>query len=429
MAGQGPGKAVKVPVGRAARLLRFTGAGTRTAAALLSSRTSDAAAVAIAQKLGTLRGLAAKVGQMAGYVDGFIPEAHRAAFESAMASLQAGAPESAPEDIRILVEAELGASIGKLFAEWHDSPIASASIGQVHRARLFDGREVAVKVQHPGIDEAVRSDLSNAAVVRALVNLVSPSALDARAIFQYVEQRILEELDYAREAEHQRFFAALHRGDPRIWVPAVIGERSSRRVLTSELASGDTLEIATRAAPELRRGYAETLWRFVFKNLLVAGQFNADPHPGNYLFEHDGRVVFLDFGLVQALPPELLTRARAMHRAALERNENEFRAAARTFFGTRGGSYQEFVDGFARGAFEPLFASPFHLTRSYVADLVRSIYEMKQQILFRDRSFPGFPPEMVFVNRLQFGFFSVLARLDVPADYAAVEKALLREMR
>src|SRR5688572_24570964 len=159
----------EVPVSRLGRLVRMAGVGARTGASVLLSNRSVATAERAAEVLGTLRGLAAKVGQMLSYVDGFLPESQREAFEQAMQPLQRDAPTSNIDAVHELVERELGAKLGELFAEFRDEPIASASIGQVHWARLVDGREVAVKVQHPRIDEAIESDLNNAGMLEAMV--------------------------------------------------------------------------------------------------------------------------------------------------------------------------------------------------------------------------------------------------------------------
>ena len=172
-----------LPVGRLSRLSKLARVGLRTGASLLLSRDSVAAAKQAAEVLGRLRGLAAKVGQMASYVDGFVPEAQRETYELALRGLQAAAPRSATPAIRALVESELGAPIDRLFAEWSDEPCASASIGQVHRARLFDGRSVAVKVQHPGIDRAIDADLKNASMLEGLVGALGPKALDSRRMY------------------------------------------------------------------------------------------------------------------------------------------------------------------------------------------------------------------------------------------------------
>ncbi|HEY6725181.1 MAG TPA: AarF/ABC1/UbiB kinase family protein [Polyangiaceae bacterium] len=410
---------------RLVRLVRMAGVGARTGASVLLSKRSAATAERAAEVLGTLRGLPAKVGQMLSYVDGFLPESQRTAFEQAMQPLQRDAPTSSVDAVHALIEQELDAKLGDLFLEFRDEPIASASIGQVHWARLLDGREVAVKVQHARIDEAIESDLNNAGMLESVVSLLGPKAMNARAVLEVVRQRFREELDYTLEAERQRYFAEVHAGDSAIKIPRVIAERSSRRVLTTELARGASLAQAQGASVELRRQYAETLWRFVFKGYLVGGVFNADPHPGNYLFHPDGTVTFLDFGCVQPLEDTQLARARRVHHAALSGDAAGFERRIVELLELRGGKYQDVALDYTRQCFEPLFASPFHITRRYVAGLVQQIQELKQVMLARDKSFVPLPPHMVFMNRLQFGFYSVLARLDVEVDYRATELAFL----
>lgn len=415
----------RVPVSRLGRLVRMAGVGARTGASVLLSSRSSTTAERAAEVLGTLRGLATKVGQMMSYVDGFLPESQREIFEQAMRPLQQNAPTSSPETVRRMIERELGAPVDRLFEEFHDEPIASASIGQVHWARLPGGREVAVKVQHPRIDEAIENDLSNAGMLEALISALGPKAMNARAVFEVVRQRFREELDYTLEAERQRYFADVHAGDPMIRIPKVIADHSSRRVLTSEFVQGASLEEAAERSDALRRQYAETLWRFVFKAYLIGGVFNADPHPGNYLFHPNGEVTFIDFGCVQPLGDNQLLRARRVHHAALEQDEAAFEQRIIDLLGLRGGHYQAVSVDYTRRCFDPLFVSPFRITRGYVADLVQQIQELKKSMLSKDKSFVPLPPSMVFMNRLQFGFYSVLARLDVEADYCGVERAFL----
>lgn len=416
-----------LPTGRLGRFARLAALGARTSVSLLTSRDGSGAAARAAEVLGELRGLAAKVGQMASYIDGVVPPAHRAAYGAALEALRAAAPSSSPEAIQSLVEQELGAPIDRLFAEWEREPFASASIGQVHRARMADGRQVAVKVQHPGIDRAVESDLQNAGIIESLVGSLGPKALDAKTVFDDIRARFREELDYRLEAEHQRTFARFHAADPLIHVPEVFGERSSRRVLTSEFVSGLSLAEAAALSDDERRAYAHTLWRFVFKGTLIAGLFNADPHPGNYYFQDGGKVVFLDFGCVQPIDGTRRVAARLMHRSAVLRDEAGFRSGVTQIMKTRGGSYEQKVVTYVRRCFEPLFASPFAIQPEYVADLVRGIGELKAEMFAKDKSFVMPPPGLAFMNRLQFGFYSVLAQLAIDADYAAVERAFLRE--
>jgi predicted unusual protein kinase regulating ubiquinone biosynthesis (AarF/ABC1/UbiB family) len=417
-----------LPTGRLGRLTRLARVGARTGASLLMPGDGQGAAQQAAEVLGSLRGLAAKVGQMASYVDGVVPERHRDAYESALKGLRTAAPSSSPEAIRLQVEQELGAPIDQLFAEWDEQPMASASIGQVHRARLHDGREVAVKAQHPGIDRAVENDLKNASVLEHVVGMLGPRALNSKQVYEEIAERFREELDYGLEAERQAMFRELMADEPHIHIPAVIAERSSRRVLTTELCHGASFDDVTDADEPLRRHYCEVLWRFVYKGNLVGGVFNADPHPGNYLFQEDGTITFLDFGCVQPIPPDRLDKARALHRSAHRRDEETFRRVAVEILRTQGGGYEQAVQDYVRRCFDPLFERPFRITRDYVSEVVQGVYAMKEHVLpGGDHSFTPLPEGMVFMNRLQFGFYSVLARLDAEADYAGVEMKLFED--
>jgi predicted unusual protein kinase regulating ubiquinone biosynthesis (AarF/ABC1/UbiB family) len=399
----------------------------RSGAGLLLSKSGVNAAEYAADVLGTMRGLAAKIGQTLSYVDGVVPEAQREVYEKALAKLRDATPRSDPQAIAQLIETELGAPLAQLFTQFEAQPFASASIGQVHRATLADGREVAVKVQHPGIAGAVESDLRNASVMEGVVSTIAPKGVNSKAIYDEVANRFREELDYKLEAERQRAFSALHQGDPRIRIPEVIASHSSRCVLTTQFISGLNFEQATQASAAERKAWAETMWRFVFKGNLVGKMFNADPHPGNYLFNPDGCVTFLDFGCVQPLEEQRLPAARGMHLAALVQDEAAFAQHCERLLGTHGGAYGAGALAYSRRCFAPIFASPFHITREYTSSLMDDIRALKQMLWVKDGSFVMLPPAMIFLNRLQFGFYSVLARLDVSVDYAEVERVFLRE--
>lgn len=414
-----------LPKSRLVRLGKLAALGARTGASLIASRDGSGAAESATRVLGQMRGLAAKVGQMASYVDGIVPEAHRDAFESTLAKLRSAAPTSTFAAVKRTVEEDLGQPLDRLFASFEESPFASASIGQVHRATLEDGRVVAVKVQHEGIRDAVEADLSNAAVLSNVAGVAGGAKVGAKAIFERVRTRFREELDYRIEARHLTTFREFHAGDPTIRVPELISHRSGPRVLTTELVHGHSFERAITASEPERRAYVETLWRFVFRGNLVLGLFNADPHPGNYLFGEDGVVTFLDFGCCEPLDGTHQSAARRMHAAAIRRDEAAFRENAKVLLETKPGDYEDFSVGYARRCFEPLFASPFHLTRSYAAALVEGAQEAKRLMLRRGANVTPLPPNMVLVNRLQFGFYSVLARFDVEADYGSVERAFL----
>lgn len=415
-----------LPTGRLGRFARLASTGLRAGVGVLIDKDARAAAMHAAEVLGTLRGLAAKVGQMASYVDGVIPEGQREHYEVAMKGLRAATPRSSPSEVRALITAELGASPEELFAEWGEAPIASASIGQVHRARLHDGRAVAVKVQHPGVAAAVESDLSNGSILTSMASSMGMRRHDPDAVFAVIKARFREELDYAHEAGNQRHFGAMFEGDRHIRVPAVIDDRSTGRVLTMEFVEGRSFDEAVLAPREQREAWAKALWRYVFSAILGGGRFNADPHPGNYIFLPDGAVGVLDFGCVQRIPDDNRKHARAMHRAALARDEAAFRAALALMLDAKPGRMEVLCGEYIRLAFRPLFEAPFHMTRPYAASLVDGMKVVaKESRSVPEAEFFTMPAEMTFMNRLQFGFYSLLARLDVTVDYAAIQREIL----
>lgn len=421
-----------LPTGRLGRLGRLVSVGARAGIDLLGKRDASSSAAAAAEVLGTLRGLAAKVGQMASYVDGVVPEQHRAAYETAMGALRSAAPRSPYPEIRSLIESELGGPVEQLFHSFEELPIASASIGQVHRALLADGagqpgHEVAVKVQHPGIVAALESDLANASILEQMMALGGTRRFNSQGMLEMIRTRFREELDYRLEADRQKAFARVHADDPTIRIPRVHEALSSGRVLTSEFVRGASFEQAIGATEAERRAWAETMWRFVFKGNLVGGMFNADPHPGNYLFSEGGVVTFLDYGCVQAIPPGQHEWAVLVHKTAIARDEQGFREAGKKLLSTKPGPLEELVLRYLRRCFEPLFVPKFRMTRQYAASLVDDFKDMTQQALKMDTAHTfAMPTEILFMNRLQFGFYSVLARLDVDVDYASVEAAFLK---
>jgi predicted unusual protein kinase regulating ubiquinone biosynthesis (AarF/ABC1/UbiB family) len=370
-----------------------------------------------------MRGVAAKAGQMASYLDGLVPEKHRATYETALKALQAQAPRSSPAEIRGVVEDELGAPIDRLFARWEDAPFASASIGEVHRATLPDGRDVAVKVQHPGIARAMESDLANGKMLASFAGALVGSRFEMAEQYEVVRERFREELDYRLEAKRIGDFSRVHAGDATIRVVRPVPERSATRVITTEFVHGRSFDEACAASEGERRAWAETLWRFVMAGNLVGGQFNADPHPGNYLFHDDGAVTFLDFGCVQAFAGHYLLHARALHDCALHGDRDRFAHHARLLIGMKPGKLGEASLAYMFRNFAPLFDSPWRMTRDYTASLVEEMRAMGLLAMKvpKDQFF-GLPRDMIFLNRLQFGFYSVLARLDVQVDYAEVER-------
>lgn len=402
--------------------------GGAVATRRLFTRDAAKAAEQMAEALGNLRGLAAKVGQMASYIDGFVPEAQAETFQVVLRKLQASAPRSPAPAVRALLERELGAPVDRLFQAFADEPFASASIGQVHEAYLPDGRRVAVKVQHPGIDKAVEADLANGRALADFAGAFAPNTLEPTRLYEELARRFIDELDYTREAAAQERFAHLHAGDPDIWIPAVIRERSSRRVLCTELATGVYLEEVASWPEAERARIAQILWRFAYKSILVGSVFNADPHPGNYLFNHGGRVTFLDFGCIEELTPHVMRWARAAHRAALSKNETIFARNAARLVGATEGAWRDGFVAYLRQCLTPIFNSPYRVTRPFARGLVSGLYSLKQHAFSKESGFAPVPESTLLLNRLHVGFFSVLARLDVVADYAAEERKFLTRL-
>jgi len=202
-------------------------------------------------------------------------------------------------------------------------PLAAASIGQVHRARLADGRAVAVKVQYPGVADAIRADLRNVELVAVTFQLIRSlipglTRADPQAVAEEISERIGEEFDYCVEASNQKLFADGFAGHPFIQVPAVIDELSTRRVLTQELAEGWRWSEAVTKPQEIRDRWGEAIFRFVFGSLRRLCALNADPQPGNYLFRPDGTVSFLDFGCMKRFSRQEVTQMQDIVRSAID---------------------------------------------------------------------------------------------------------------
>ena len=301
--------------------------GTRAANV---ARSDDAAEVAMSRRqletakqivavLGTMKGAAMKLGQVMSFLDvGLVPEEHREEFQAELAKLRDAAPTVSFKQMRRVIEDDLEESIDEVFAEFDPEPIAAASIGQVYRAKLAsDGREVAVKVQYPGVAGAVRADMQNLDMIMRLLKRMTPG-LDVKAVTTEIRERIEEELDYELEAQNQRSLARIFAGHPFIVVPEVVSSLSRERVLVSDFVSGVGFEeLKTRSQAERDR-LGEIVFRFFLGCLYRHRQFSGDPHPGNFLLLDDGRVAFLDFGLFKRMDAPAVELELACQRAVVE---------------------------------------------------------------------------------------------------------------
>ncbi|MGW4249537.1 ABC1 kinase family protein, partial [Nocardia sp. NPDC004722] len=322
----------RVVAGQAARQvgarIATAGRGEEYRAATLERRQVEAAK-AIVAGLGAMRGAAMKIGQMLAVVDmGVFPEEVREDMQRSMAKLLDSAPTVSFTKMRTVIESDLGSRLSSVFADFDETPLAAASIGQVYRATLHDGRAVAVKVQYPGIDRAIRADLRNLSIVMRAGRAIAPNT-DWAGLAQEIRERLEEELDYELEAQNQRKVARLYRGHPYITVPDVITEHGGPHVLVTEYFEGSRFEQVRDWSAGERNRIAETIFRFYFGSLLLHRQFSPDPHPGNFLVGPDGRVAFLDFGLYKHLGREAVQTQHTLLRAILSDSPDEIFHAMR----------------------------------------------------------------------------------------------------
>jgi predicted unusual protein kinase regulating ubiquinone biosynthesis (AarF/ABC1/UbiB family) len=285
------------------------------------------AAERMVETLGRMKGAAMKIGQLASFIDTeFLPPEYRELYQEKLSKLRTSAPPMPWKKVSKVLEEEWDEPVEELFEDFEEDAAAAASIGQVHRARLPDGRAVAVKIQYPGVAEAVRADMENAGMILRLARALAPG-LDAKAAARELRERVLEELDYEFEAQSQRSFARGYRGHPFIYVPDVVTRLSTTRVLVSEWVDGLGFEQVRRLDQEERDRFGEIVFRFCFGSIYHLQHFNADAHPGNYVLMDDGRVAFLDFGMTKNLDTEQIELEIAALEAVFDDDPEELRVA------------------------------------------------------------------------------------------------------
>ena len=373
----------------------------------------------VATTLGAMKGVLMKIGQMASYIDdGLSPEVRRT-----LSRLQDSVPPMSPELAARVVEEELGVPPEQAFSRWDPQPIAAASIGQVHRAVTLDGRAVAVKVQYPGIAETIAADLRNVALLRRMLRITAP-AQDVDALLTELRDRVLEELDYTREAANQHLLAAYYDGHPTIHVPKIISELSTRRIVTSELSGGARFaELASWPQHE-RDLAAETIYRFVFRSLYEVRAFNGDPHPGNYLFHGGGRVTFLDFGLVKHFTAaELRPLLQMARNVCVEHDPEAFRRSLENAGFLRPHaplSTQAIVEHLAVFYDTIREPGPLTITSDYASSVVRRFFDVRSPVT----GYIAVPRSYVLLQRINLGLFAVLGELSATANWRAIAEEI-----
>jgi predicted unusual protein kinase regulating ubiquinone biosynthesis (AarF/ABC1/UbiB family) len=375
----------------------------------------------VAARLGNMKGVLMKLGQMASYVDETVPEPIR----NALADLQQDAPPMAAELAAEVIERELGGPPDKAFAAWDPIPIAAASIGQVHRAITRDDVAVAVKVQYPGVDEAIAADFANYQLLASTVALLFPGA-DVGPVMEEFRQRILEELDYRQEAANQRLFAEYYAGHPFIHIPRVIGELSTGRVLTTELVTGARFAELDEWSQGERNLAAEAIDRFVFRSLYRLHAFNGDPHPGNYVFHGGGRVSFLDFGLVKRFTPaEVEVFERMAESLVVRRDGRAYRDLLEEAGVLKAGSNMSpdlVIDWFGY-YYDPVMEDgEYTFTLEYASKALQKLLPVTSAPEIR--RFANLPPAFGVLQRINVGFTAVMAHLQATANWRRIAEEL-----
>lgn len=376
----------------------------------------------IAKTLGELKGAVMKVGQMASIAGDLLPSE----LADALSALQREAPPMDFEVIAEQIERELGAPPPMLFQHFEVEPFASASIGQVHRARTDDGREVVVKVQYPGVDDAVDSDLAHLKLALRASGLVKVPKAALDAVFAEIKARLHEELDYCNEADNVRLFGEYYRGRDAIVVPEVVGERSSQRVLTLTFEPGHSINDLDQFPQPVRNRIGESLFRLMAEQIFEHHTLHADPNPGNFAFRPDGTIVLYDFGCIKRLDPEIIEAYRDTIRAGFAEDyeaieQGLVRLGARNLEGPQvpHDYYKAWRDVFMR----PLLGDePYDYgTSNLQQDAMRLVPSFITKYL---RSFTP-PVELVFLDRVVVGHYGNLRTLGAVGQYRGLLEAHL----
>jgi predicted unusual protein kinase regulating ubiquinone biosynthesis (AarF/ABC1/UbiB family) len=373
----------------------------------------------VAKELGEMKGVLMKAGQMISFIFEALPDEA----QDALATLQADAAPMAPTLAAGVVEGDLGKPPERVFLEWTDLPVAAASIGQVHRATTPDGRDVAVKVQYPGVHEAIESDLDAAEVMYAMFSAMMLKGLDVNGLVDELRGRMREELDYEIEAQNLVEFADRFQGHPWVRIPKLVPEFSTARLLTTEWVDGMSFdEFRKTESQETKQRAGEVIWRFAQNAIHRYGAFNGDPHPGNYKFHHDGSVTFLDYGLVKRWSPGEWESLKPTMDAIIVSRDPELlvREMERSKFLRPGhGLDAGLVYDYVSCPYVPYLTDEFTFTRDWMRDTLGTILDVQgphapviEQL--------NLPPSFVILDRVVWGVSAILGKLEAHGPWRAM---------
>ncbi len=410
----------------AATLLASLARDPEKARQMLEERHLDLADRTV-KTLGNLRGGAMKLGQLASFVDvEFLPPEYREIYQEKLAELRDAAPSMSFEKVRGVLEHEWEMPVEDVLESISHEAVAAASIGQVHRGVLKDGREVAVKVQYPEIADALESDLDLASVAIGFGKAIAPG-LDPRIVAAELRERVLEELDFELEAQQQRTFARAYRGHPFVYVPGVVTSLSRQRVLVSEWVDGHRFDVARSFDQERRNELGEIIVRFFFGSMRMLGRFNTDPHPGNYLVLDDGRIAFLDFGNTAEVGDQ--AHMKMALSAAMDGDAAGFTSAASDLGYVRSERRidQELLLRQARALGDwYLHDRELRIDPDYVGAVIASLVDPRaMEGAFRLVRQLKVPPEEIWLRRVETSVLAVLGQLRATRNWHRIMRELV----
>lgn len=412
-------KLASLPVGHAGRRIggwgrRLMGQDQQDIQAAISERSAEQ----LFEVLGVLKGGAMKLGQLLSVLEPAMPVEFAEPYRKALIKMQSSAPPLPTRVMYRVLDEQLGTRWRDRFATFDETPVAAASIGQVYRATYHDGRPVAVKVQYPGADEAVLSDLRQIRRIRKLLEVFLPF-VDLEAAFDEVSERMAAELDYRDEADNQRRYAAAFAQDDQFVVPKVVA--SAPKVLVQEWVDGTPLAAIISDGDKSTRDHVGRLMaEFFYAGMARTGLLHSDPHPGNYCLGQDGRLRVLDYGAVSSPPPEIWETTGQLFRAAVDGDRDKLIAIGREsgYLADPDTSPDELL-AFVSPLVEPVAIDNFHFTRAWLRERGGPLLFTRSDEQKVSRAITP-PPNSAMLLRVLGGLCGVLCQLDAEFSYREI---------
>lgn len=410
-------KLAAVPLSTAGRTAwglgkRLGGAPAEAVAAEMQVRTAEQ----VFRVLGELKGGAMKFGQMMSIFEAALPEEVATPYRATLTKLQDSAPPMPAETVHDVLADDLGPDWRELFLSFDDHPAAAASIGQVHKAVWFDGREVAVKVQYPGAGDALRADLAQISRMGRVFGSMIPG-VDVKPILDELNERLIEELDYRLEAEAQDAFAVAYEDDPEFVVPAVV--QGAEHVIVSDWVDGRPLaDVIATGTREERDEIGLLYVRFLFSGPARVGLLHADPHPGNYRITSDGRLCVLDYGAAARVPGGLSPAIGRLMRVALEGDAESMLEGLRSEGFVKPHAHVDAAElhDYLAPFIEPAAVETFQFSRAWMREQFTRVNDPKREN-FSIAVKLNLPPSYLLIHRVWLAGIGVLCQLDTHARF------------